>query len=90
MERVASRRRMNLHGFSYLVRDLMKEDGDCGGGTDGGRRVERCRHGQAIRDVVCEVGTVGTNTMLGLIGRCGHAVIVPTRAALCTQPHALR
>lgn len=40
-----------------LVGDFVEKDCDSGGGADGGRGVETGRHGEAICDVVCEVGT---------------------------------
>ena len=36
----------------------MEEDGDGGGGTDGGGSVEAGGHGEAVGDVVGEVGAV--------------------------------
>lgn len=39
-----------------LVGDLVEEDGDGGGGADGGRGVEAGGHGEAVGDVVGEVG----------------------------------
>lgn len=41
-----------------LVGDFVEEDGDCGGSSNSRRSVEAGRHGQAVSNVVGEVGTV--------------------------------
>ena len=41
-----------------LVGDLVEEDSDSGGSSDGRRGVETGRHGQTIGDVVSKVGAV--------------------------------
>lgn len=47
-----------------LVGDLVEEDSDSGGSSDGRRGVETGRHGQTIGDVVSKVGAVFVSKFL--------------------------
>ncbi|KAI6759721.1 hypothetical protein HG530_010401 [Fusarium avenaceum] len=63
-----------------LVGDFVEEDGDCGGSSNSRRSVEAGRHGQAVSNVVGEVGTVYVAThlnarvdlLLGLLNSIGN------------------